>query len=436
VRVLQRVNTFPARRPAIGSALIVVVAVAAGLGGCATTLGVQEAARERIPVRTITNASPLTDGRARFRSLFCSRLRADGLASPEDPLCERWLWRLPDEPEIQSATTVDAPASDLPMVMVVTGALSECAGDGARPYADGVARLREAGTPAEIVVVGGRSGTSHNARQLADAIARSVDATDRPLILVGYSKGSLDILRFLVDFPVLAERVEAVVSVAGPIFGSPLADTAEPVYSALLDTLPSDRCAPGDGGVFESLRPEVAIRWLVRNPLPSHVRYYSIAAFATRPHVARALVPMWKMLNRFDPRNDGQVVAADAVIPGSTLLGYVNADHWGIAEHIETVHSFLAARPDPTPFPLDQLFLSIVSFVAADAAQGSGGCATGPRGGGQASSQACSSALNTRDRVRNLTPSGASSEKPPPRPGTTSISNCVCFQASNCSAPM
>jgi hypothetical protein len=32
------------------------------------------------------------------------------------------------------------------------------------------------------------------------------------------------------------------------------------------------------------------------------------------------------MLAGDDPRNDGQVRIEDAVIPGSTLLGYVNAE--------------------------------------------------------------------------------------------------------------
>jgi hypothetical protein len=100
--------------------------------------------------------------------------------------------------------------------------------------------------------------------------------------------------------------------------------------------------------------------------LPASVRYYSITGFTTREHMARSLVLTWKFLNRTDVRNDGQVVAADAVIPGSTLLGYANADHWGIAESLEEVRTYLAARPDPTPFPLEPLLRSIVILVSDD----------------------------------------------------------------------
>ena len=49
-------------------------------------------------------------------------------------------------------------------------------------------------------------------------------------------------------------------------------------------------------------------------------------------------------------------------------------------------------------------------------------------GGPAASSAATSSSVKTRLRVRKRTPSGASSEKPEPRPGTTSMMSWVCCQ--------
>jgi hypothetical protein len=174
----------------------------------------------------------------------------------------------------------------------------------------------------------------------------------------------------------MAGYVDAVVGVAGPIYGSPLAEIAEPAYSTLFAQVPHTGCKPGDGEVLQSLRPATATEWIATNPLPSHVRYYSMAGFTTRKHVARLLVPSWKILNKTDVRNDGQVFAADTVIPGSTLLGLANADHWGIAETVETVRTFLADRPDPTPFPLEQLFVAMIRYVSRDLRDG------GSAGGG------------------------------------------------------
>jgi hypothetical protein len=314
----------------------------------------------------------LRDGRAQFRDILCSTLRADGLAAPDDTACRRWLWQLTDEPVVGRTRDAAAAAPDRLKVFVVTGAFSECVPEASRPFSAGVARLRADGAAVETIIVSGRSGTGNNARQIATALEGAQLDADDTVIAIGYSKGGLDLLRFLADFPDLADRVDAVVSVASPMFGTPLADMVEPAYAALAAKLPYRKCPPGDGEVIRSLKPEVVRQWLAEHPLPDGVRYYSLAGYTTREHVARALRPFWKHLNGIDPRNDGQVLAADAVIPGGTLLGYVNADHWGIAQTIETIHPVLAARQDPALFPLEQLLLSIVAYVGDDLRQGPG----------------------------------------------------------------
>jgi pimeloyl-ACP methyl ester carboxylesterase len=350
-----------------------LVAIAATLlGGCASTPDARELRSEPVRFRTTEGAPAVEDGRAEFRAVFCAELRRKGLVTSEDASCGRWLWRLPDEPVSRAADVGSSLSPPELALFIVTGAFSECVGDDARPFIVGADRLREEGAYVETIMVGGRSGTASNARQIAASIERAQVPGEHQLIVVGYSKGALDALRFLVDFPALAVQVDAVVSVAGPIYGSPLAEMAEAPYERLLARLPYDKCPPGDGEVIRSLDPAIATQWLASNPLPSNVRYYSIAGFTTREHMARALVPTWKILNRTDVRNDGQVVAADAVIPGSTLLGYANADHWGIAESIETVRTYLAARPDPIPFPLEPLLRAIARFVSDDIERAAG----------------------------------------------------------------
>lgn len=350
-------------------------------GGCATTPGAGELLLAPVQARTVAGAPAMRDGRPAFRGTFCSTLREEHLAAPDDAACDRWLWRLTDEPAGDADRVVPLANPEHLEVVLVTGAFSECVGEASRPFSAGAARLQAAGAKVRTVVVGGRSGTSHNAGQIADVLATSQIDDDRKVILIGYSKGGLDILRFLVDFPDLAKRVDAVVGVASPIFGTPLAELAEPAYAALVARVPYEKCPPGDGEVMASLRPGTASGWLAVNPLPAGVRFYSLAAFTTRGHVARALVPFWKHLGGTGVRNDGQVVATDAVIPGSTLLGYANADHWGVAQTIETEHPVLAARQDPALFPLEQLFLAMVAFIADDLVQDAGrGPGTVPAG--------------------------------------------------------
>jgi pimeloyl-ACP methyl ester carboxylesterase len=342
------------------------------LTGCAATPEAPALLASPIAIRSLDQAPDWQDGRARFREIFCSTMRRDGRVLPGETDCDQWLWRLPDEPAPVKDSVADfSSASPAGLrVVLIAGAFAECVGDEALPFSAGAARLRANGGRVETILVSGRSGSTHNARQIADVLAREPIPANENLVLIGYSKGALDALHFLVDFPEQAGQVVALVSVAGPVFGSLIARKFESTYAALLAKIPSEKCPPGDGEVLSSLQPDAVRSWLQSNTLPPAVRYYSLAAFTTREHIARALVPPWKILNDTDPRNDGQVIAADAVIPGSTLLGFANADHWGIAMTMETAHSVISARPDPTPFPLEQLFGAILQIVTEDIRQG------------------------------------------------------------------
>ncbi|MBL8201626.1 MAG: hypothetical protein JNK40_11680 [Chromatiales bacterium] len=317
----------------------------------------------------MAGAGPLTavpvtvvDGRARFREIFCGVLADSGEAGAGAGDCAAFLWRLADEPD---GTGRSLPTPDhAPQVYIVTGAFSECLGEEARPFNGAAARLRAAGYRLATIVVSGRSGTEHNARQIADRLEAAPPGEAGPAVLIGYSKGANDILEFLVRYPALAARVKAVVSVAGAIGGTPVTKDAAGIYDTLLRRIPSGRCAPGDGQVINSLAVETRREWLNRNPLPDHVRYYSVAAFATREQMSAILVPVWRRLLRYDLHADGQLLARDALIPGSTLLGYLNADHWSAAIDVETVHPLIGSRPDDTPFPRDVLLAAILLRLA------------------------------------------------------------------------
>jgi len=255
------------------------------------------------------------------------------------------------------------PASDL-RIFVVSGAFGDCRTLDTIPYGDEIQRLSSQGMRIQAVMVSGRSSAEHNARQIADAMqASAVEAGDR-IVLIGYSKGAVDILQFLADFPRYGLQVVAVVSVAGAIFGSPLAAKADWWYRELFAGSFSGTCDPGDGGVIESLLPERRRQWLDQHPLPTHVAYFSLAAFPTSDHLSHGLSLPWQMLAGEDRRNDGQVLIEDAVIPGSTLLGYVNADHWDVAISIDRQLPHLSARKSPRQFPRPALLDATLLYVS------------------------------------------------------------------------
>jgi hypothetical protein len=307
--------------------------------------------------------APVRDEREDFRATFCARLEASApdTGAPQD--CDALLWRLPDESPARSKA-VELTTAELPSyrIVVVTGALGDCRWKDMLPFGQAIDRLVASGVRVDAVVVGGRSSAEHNARQIAEALGRS-PATGERVVMVGYSKGTVDILEFLVMYPDLAQNVAAVASFGGPVFGSPLAVDAERYYRHLPADAFSKFCEPGDGGVFTSLLPDVRQQWMAGHPLPQHVRYFSIAAFTTRDHLSRGLRNSWHELAEVDERNDGQVVLQDALIPGSTLLALVNSDHWDLAIALDAQVPYLSSRPSGRHFPRDVLFESVLAYV-------------------------------------------------------------------------
>jgi hypothetical protein len=335
------------------------------LGGCATHPQLTDGPALSAPYPGGAIPAAL-DGRGRFREIFCELVARDAGATTDDPACRQLLWQLADEPAPAAARP---PLPGLPAhlrVFVVSGAFNDCRREPLLPYADDIARLAATGFPVESIPVSGRSSAQANAGQIARAIQSAGLAEGEAIALIGYSKGAIDILQMLVNEPGIARRVVAVVSVAGPVLGSPLAQMADWSYRELFDQSFEKTCDPGDGGVIASLVPQTRRQWLAENPLPAHIRYFSIAAFPTREHLSHGLSVSWSLLAGDDPHNDGQVRARDAMIPGSVVLGYLDADHWDVALDLHRQLPYLSARPDPRHFPLGALLEAMLRYVGED----------------------------------------------------------------------
>ena len=66
----------------------------------------------------------------------------------------------------------------------------------------------------------------------------------------------------------------------------------------------------------------------------------------------------------------GQVIFYDQIIPGSTLLGYLNADHWAAAVPIAAEHPFIGRHfVDQNDFPREAIAEALMRFVEEDLAR-------------------------------------------------------------------
>jgi hypothetical protein len=75
-----------------------------------------------------------------------------------------------------------------------------------------------------------------------------------------------------------------------------------------------------------------------------------------------------RQLAAIDPRNDGQLIAADAILPGSTLLAEARADHWDVAiPRDRDPNALLRATTSGRGYPREALFRAMLKWVLATA---------------------------------------------------------------------
>ena len=315
------------------------------------------------------------DGRARFREIFAAVRARHGRRWADDMPVEEALRRLPDEPPPTGRPVPLGRARACWRILLVPGLYGECVADLVTPFAGALEHLDVAyGYRTALLPVSGRASSRHNAAQIRDFLAALPAAADEKLVLVGYSKGICDVLEAVVAHGSVRQRVDAVVSIAGAVGGSALAERVPEPLHTLISQVDLPFCDPGDGGGIESLRRANRRRWLRRHALPGSVRWFSLVALPEPERVSAILRPGHRHLAAIDPANDGQVLWTDAIIPGGTLLGYANADHWSVALPIvrgapARLQALAATLVDRNAFPREVLLEAVVRQVEEELAR-------------------------------------------------------------------
>ena len=348
----------------LSSVLLVTVSVT--LGGCAS--------KPLMPYSTDTTPMVMVpaiqtseqDQRGRFREIFCTVLETRGDSLPDYRPCEEALTMVGIEPPGSNKPVNLGEANRKLVIAVVPGVGWDCFEEWLDPVSTGPEHLRTLGYDAVWLDVDGLSSSANNARQIRDAIM-AMPRTDKHLVLVGYSKGAPDILEAVVNHPEIHDRVVAVVSAAGSVGGSPLANDADQTDLNMLQHFPESSCTAGDGGGLDSLKPATRKAWLAENTLPDGIRYYSLSTFPDPDRISSILSSSYKKLGKVDARNDSQVIFYDQFIPGSTLVGYLNADHWALAVPIARSHSTVGSLfVDKNDYPREALYESLLRFIEED----------------------------------------------------------------------
>jgi len=216
--------------------------------------------------------------------------------------------------------------------------------------------------------IDGLSSSAHNAQLIRSAILALPEEETRPyLVLVGYSKGAADVLSAIADYPEIRKRLVAVVSLAGAVGGSPLAnDTSEQLLN-MMQYFPGSTCQPLGGDALADLRPKTRKAWLARHALPEDIAYYSLITFPAPDQVSALLKSAYRKLSQVDARNDSQLIFYDQFIFGSALVAYLNADHLAVAVPIARTHPIVGTYlVNDNSFPREAMYESLMRLIEED----------------------------------------------------------------------
>ena len=326
----------------------------------------------------------IRDERAAFAQVVAAELRRDARLAARG--AAHWLHGVSsaappvDVAHIEASFAARAPAT---AVLIVPGLFGDCVSAQSVPFGDGVLRTPERSLTESyrqyddlalhamrMVPLPGRGSAAANGHLLAEAIrVEAADPAVQRIVVVAYSKGAADALRAFEHLQRqggLPAQPMALVSVAGVVTGSPVADVARGAYETVSPWANPADCTPEQGDSLASITRDEGLRWLASHPPPSGPAYYSVVAHAPRDEMAWPLRAVSSQLANVDARNDGQVIAADAILPGSALLVEARADHWDVAlprdRHPDALVRAMTSGRD---YPREALLRAILKWVVA-----------------------------------------------------------------------
>lgn len=324
---------------------------------------------DSLPLNAALDRNAIIDGRARFREVLDAVNQAHGPALPDYRKTNQILRTLDGEGAATGKAVDLGPIPPHVHVVVLPGFLEQCVARLATVLAQAMAHVESLGAKTSMVALEGRAGAARNAKTLRDFLL-TLPQGDR-VVIVAMSKGMVDTLEMLALYPQTHARVQAVVSLVGAVWGSPLAHMTPKWLKWIERNVPFPTCKAYGGEAVLSLTPEVRSHFFANNSLPTNVRQYALCAAVEAENMSQGMMAAFLALQRIGGLNDGQMLLADQIAPGAEVLGVLNGDHIAVGMAFNRNPGIIARwickrGLDKNAFPREIMLEAVVRRVLED----------------------------------------------------------------------
>lgn len=191
-----------------------------------------------------------------------------------------------------------------------------------------VKRLKDLELDASLVPIDSEASVLHGAETVRQAVLGSFPApASHKYVLIGHSKGAVDIAAALAIYPELKDHVRVFIAIQTPFRGSPMATELEDSdWRRKLVEAGVPLFFGGDPNAFFDLSYKRRKLFLEKYPFPAEVPTISLASSRLEINSIMNL-PAQHIWDRYGLKSDGMVVPEDAVFPGSRLIRVEDMDH-------------------------------------------------------------------------------------------------------------
>lgn len=193
-----------------------------------------------------------------------------------------------------------------------------------------ITELRRLGLDARLVPVPNDGTVASNSDVIVAMVHQIREETPKDIVLVGYSKGGVDVAAALAKAPELLSCVRAFITLFSPLYGSHIASDIMDSSLRGLFYLGIKNVMDCDTEAMKDLSFERRERYLRRHPLDARIPTLSLAAAITSSaKTSYFQMPYKYILSHYSQESDGLVACKDAIYPGANFVLLSGMDHIG-----------------------------------------------------------------------------------------------------------